>query len=80
MAVPMEQSLTDSRDELRFHPTTKRIRVRLGQHPVCDTTSAVLVWEPRRVVPTYAVPAADLVAELEPAHSQPMPDPMPPLR
>jgi uncharacterized protein (DUF427 family) len=78
MAVPMEQSLTDSRDELRFHPTTKRIRVRLGQHPVCDTTSAVLVWEPRRVVPTYAVPAADLVTELEPAASQPLPDPMPP--
>jgi uncharacterized protein (DUF427 family) len=78
MAVPMEQSLTDSRDELRFHPTSKRIRVSLGERLVCDTTSAVLVWEPRRVVPTYAVPAADLVAELEPADALPLPDPMPP--
>jgi uncharacterized protein (DUF427 family) len=78
MALPMEQSLADSRDELRFHPTSKRIRVSLGQRLVCDTTSAVLVWEPRRVVPTYAVPAADLVADLEPAESRPLPDPMPP--
>ena len=78
MAVPMEQSLADSRDELRFHPTSKRIRVSLGQRLVCDTTSAVLVWEPRRVVPTYAVPAADLMADLEPAESHPLPDPMPP--
>ena len=64
-------ALADSRDELRFHPISKRIRVSLGERLVCDTTSAVLVWEPRRVVPTYAVPAADLVADLEPAASQP---------
>jgi len=78
MAIPMEHSLRASRDELRFHPTAKRIRVSLGQRLVCDTTSAVLVWEPRRVVPTYAVPASDLVAGLEPAESRPLPDPMPP--
>jgi uncharacterized protein (DUF427 family) len=74
----MKQALADSSDELRFHPTSKRIRVSLGQRLVCDTTSAMLVWEPRRVVPTYAVPSADLVADLEPAESQPLPDPMPP--
>lgn len=78
MAVPMTQALADSSDELRFHPTSKRIRVSLGQRLVCDTTSAMLVWEPRRVVPTYAVPAADLVADLEPAESQSLPAPMPP--
>ena len=77
MAIRMEESLAESRDELRFHPTTKRIRVRLGGRVICDTTSAVLVWEPRRVVPTYAVPAADLTADLEPAQSRPLPDPMP---
>lgn len=77
MAVRMEQSLTGSGDELRFHPTAKRIRVSLGDRLICDTTSAVLVWEPHRIVPTYAVPAADLVAELEPAQSRPLPDPMP---
>jgi uncharacterized protein (DUF427 family) len=78
MAVAMEQSLAGSRDELRFHPTSKRIGVSLGDRLICDTTSAMLVWEPRRVVPTYAVPAADLLAELEPAESRPLPDPMPP--
>jgi uncharacterized protein (DUF427 family) len=78
MAVAMEQSLSGSRTELRFHPTAKRIRVSLGGRLICDTTSAVLVWEPRRVVPTYAVPAADLVAELEPADARPLPDPLPP--
>ena len=77
MAVRFEQALRGSGDELRFHPTAKRIRVSLGGRQICDTTSAVLVWEPRRVVPTYAVPAADLIAELEPADTRPLPDPMP---
>jgi uncharacterized protein (DUF427 family) len=78
MAVPMAQSMAGSRTELRFHPTEKRIRVSLGGHLVCDTTSAMLVWEPRRVVPTYAVPAADLDAQLEPAEARPLPDRLPP--
>jgi uncharacterized protein (DUF427 family) len=73
----MEQSLAGSGEDLRVHPTAKRIRVSLGGRLIFDTTSAVLVWEPRRVVPTYAVPAADLAAELEPAESRPLPDPMP---
>ncbi len=29
-----------------------------------DTTRPVLVWEPRRVVPSYAVPVEDLAGEL----------------
>jgi hypothetical protein len=32
--------------------------------PSQDTTRAVLVWEPKRVTPQYAVPAADLQADL----------------
>ena len=32
-----------------------------------DTTRAELVWEPRRVVPSYAVPAGDILGELLPA-------------
>jgi uncharacterized protein (DUF427 family) len=78
MAVRMEPSLAGLGDDLRIHPTAKRIRVSLGSRLICDTTSAFLVWEPRRIVPTYAVPAADLAAELEPAESKPLPDPMPP--
>ena len=42
MAARMEQSLAGSLDELRFHPTAKRIRVSLGGELICDTTSAVL--------------------------------------
>ena len=33
-----------------------------------DTTGALLVWEPRRVLPSYAVPVADLSGELVPAN------------
>ena len=34
---------------------------------VVDTGRAVLVWEPKRVVPSYAVPREDIDAELAPA-------------
>jgi uncharacterized protein (DUF427 family) len=53
--------------DLRPEPTEKRIRVQLGTRTVVDTTDAVLVWEPRRVVPSYAVPESDIAAELLPA-------------
>ena len=50
--------------ELRFEPTEKRIRATLGGRAVIDSERAVLVWEPRRVTPAYAVPAEDIAAEL----------------
>jgi uncharacterized protein (DUF427 family) len=53
--------------EMRHEPTAKRVRARLDGLTVVDSERAVLVWEPRRVVPTYAVPAADIVADLAPA-------------
>ncbi len=53
--------------ELRFEPTGKRIRAFLGTTPVVDSFRAVLVWEPRRVVPCYAVPREDIQAELLPS-------------
>ena len=49
---------------LRHEPIDKRIRATLGGATVIDTSRALLVWEPRRVVPTYAVPAGDLDAEV----------------
>lgn len=49
---------------LRFEPTTKRVRAMLDGEPVVDSGRAVLVWEPRRIVPTYAVPADDIRADL----------------
>jgi uncharacterized protein (DUF427 family) len=39
----------------------------LGGETVVDSTRAVLVWEPRRVVPSYAVPVQDVRGELVPA-------------
>lgn len=68
---------------LRHEPTAKRIRAKLGEHTVVDTTRAVLLWEPRRVVPSWAVPIEDIAAGLRPvapaaetAHDTglPMPD------
>lgn len=59
--------------ELRYEPTAKRIRAVLNATAVVDSDRAVLVWEPRRVVPTYAVPEEDIAAEVtaEPARTVP---------
>ena len=56
--------LNESLPRLRYEPTTKRVRAGLGGQPVVDTTRAVLLWEPRRIVPSYAVPLDDVLAEL----------------
>jgi uncharacterized protein (DUF427 family) len=53
--------------QLRHEPTAKRIRAVLDGGTVVDSTRALLVWEPRRIVPCYAVPADDIAAELAPA-------------
>jgi uncharacterized protein (DUF427 family) len=52
--------------ELRHEPTAKRIRAALADQPVVESSRALLVWEPRRIVPTYAVPVDDVRGELEP--------------
>ncbi|MBU9767244.1 DUF427 domain-containing protein [Mycobacterium sp. TNTM28] len=67
MAVKMADLLGSTLGDLRYQATAKRIRVCLGGEPVADTDAAVLVWEPRRVVPTYAVPRSALTAQLVPA-------------
>ncbi len=48
--------------DLRHEPVEKRVRA----DDVVDSTRAVLVWEPRRVTPLYAVPATDIAAPLTP--------------
>jgi uncharacterized protein (DUF427 family) len=50
--------------QLRHEPTDKRIRATLGDQTVVDTTRAMLVWEPRRIVPSYAVPVDAVAGEL----------------
>jgi uncharacterized protein (DUF427 family) len=39
----------------------------LGGDTIVDSTRAVLVWEPRRIVPSYAVPVEDVRGDLVPA-------------
>ena len=50
--------------ELRWHPEAKRIRAFVGGATVVDSTRARIVWEPRRVVPSFAVPVDDIDGSL----------------
>jgi uncharacterized protein (DUF427 family) len=59
----MQDLIARAHHELRYEPTERRVRA-LG---IADSTRAMLVWEPRRVCPTYAVPADDIHAELSAA-------------
>ncbi len=69
MSLRLRSALMGNLDALRHEPTAKRIRAKLGDTVALDTTRAVLVWEPRRIVPTYAVPVDDVRGELVPASS-----------
>ena len=73
MAVEMNRQLMAMLPELRYQPVLKRVRVALAGEPVADTRRAVLVWEPTRVVPSYAVPGDDVIAGLVPATAGPPP-------
>ena len=77
MATHLGAHLASLRDDLRFQPVSRRIRVSLGGHPVADSTAACLVWEPHRIVPLYAVPVADVSAGLVPVDNVSPPDPVP---
>jgi uncharacterized protein (DUF427 family) len=79
MAVHLGRHLASVHDQLRFEPVTRRIRAFCDGQPVLDTTDAVLVWEPRRVVPMYAVPAEDLAAALTPCPTPQEPADLPPV-
>jgi uncharacterized protein (DUF427 family) len=52
--------LLGSLGELRYEPVDKRIRGLIAGQVVIDTDRARLVWEPKRIVPSYAVPAEEL--------------------
>jgi uncharacterized protein (DUF427 family) len=64
MGVRVRELLMGELGSLRYEPTDKRIRAVLGDRTVIDTTRAMLVWEPKRVVPSYAVPAEDIDAQI----------------
>lgn len=67
MAQSMNALMWAALPTLRYLPVLKRVRVLLDDQPVADSRRALLVWEPRRVVPSYAVPVADVSAQLVPA-------------
>jgi uncharacterized protein (DUF427 family) len=67
MSTQLRSLLASNFGQLRYEPTAKRIRAELAGQTVVDTTGAALVWEPRRVVPSYAVPRSDVRGDLVPA-------------
>jgi uncharacterized protein (DUF427 family) len=67
MGSQMRSLLASGLDQLRYEPIGKRIRAVSAGETVVDSTGAMLVWEPRRIVPSYAVPVGDVRGELTPA-------------
>src|ERR1700749_1675712 len=67
MSSKVRELMASGFGELRHEPTAKRIQAVLGGETIVDSTRAVLVWEPRRIVPSYAVPVKDLRGDLVPA-------------
>ena len=49
---------------LRFEPSPKWVRARIGSDDLVDSRRARLVWEPDRVVPVYAFPEDDVRMDL----------------
>jgi len=82
MALRMKHHLGQSMPELRYEPTPTRIRAYAGGSLVVDTRDALLVWEPRRVVPVFAVPVSAIAGGVTQADPQPDPpdlDQLPPV-
>ncbi|MGI8522419.1 MAG: DUF427 domain-containing protein, partial [Nocardioides sp.] len=79
MALDLRAASFRNLSELRFVATPKRLRARLGDTAVLETRDALLVWEPRRVVPSYAVPPGDLDLTLSEHDPAPVPDQLGPV-
>jgi uncharacterized protein (DUF427 family) len=67
MSSQVRKLMASGFGQLRHEPTAKRIQAVLGGDTIVDSTRAVLVWEPRRIVPSYAVPVEDVRGDLVPA-------------
>ena len=75
MAVRLLDALLAPYGELRFEPTPKRIRASLMGQAVADSSRTLLVWEPNRVLPSYAFPYDGISAEFVPRPGDVIPDP-----
>jgi uncharacterized protein (DUF427 family) len=71
MSARMLETLERAAVELRHEPTEKWVRATLDGATVVDSRRALLVWEPRRISPMFAVPVDDVRAELVPADAAP---------
>ena len=65
----MQDFMNEGRARLRHEPIERRVRASSGGETIVDSTRALLLWEPRRICPSYAVPVEDISAELSPAPS-----------
>jgi uncharacterized protein (DUF427 family) len=74
MGIDLQAQWFSGLAELRYAATPKRLRASLGGQTVLDTRDALLVYEPRRVVPWYAVPPDDLRLELTEHDPAPVPE------
>jgi uncharacterized protein (DUF427 family) len=66
-SVSMVHQMMSALPQLRYLPMHRQLRARVGDTVVADTKRPMLIWEPTRVVPSYAVPEADISATLHPA-------------
>jgi uncharacterized protein (DUF427 family) len=64
VSVRMLDHLMARFEELRHEPIGKRVRALAGGETIVDSARAMLVYEPRRVVPTFAVPTEHVAAEI----------------
>ena len=71
MSSQVRKLMASGFGQLRHEPTAKRIQAVLGGDTIVDSTRTVLVWEPRRIVPSYAVPVEDVRGDLVPADAVP---------
>jgi uncharacterized protein (DUF427 family) len=74
MAIDLYRQWRCDLAELRYAATPKRLRALLGGETVLDTRDALLVYEPRRIVPWYAVPPDDLHLQLTEQDASPVPE------
>lgn len=70
----MERQMMSALPQLRYQPTQKRVRVRKGDSVVADTRRAVLIWEPMRVVASYAIHESDIDGDVIRAAAGPEPE------
>jgi uncharacterized protein (DUF427 family) len=66
MGVRLRDMFISQLANLRYEPIDKRIRAMVDGQTSIDSTRALLVWEPKRVVASYAVPVEDVDGEVLP--------------